>query len=242
MHKALDSIGHRSKKELKAKQGLLCEKNLLPPESKLNQLNVELIFFLPLSGDAAAMTFHYSNPLWLDCIKYDLEEIQRMGNHFFAELFHESDQFIIRRVIRELSCAGPDKVITTTFTMNCKDKTVLTTVSAFMVSVWHFAGKPKLIACCGTILSQNFRDPIQMQAFLNRNAHSKKVEKARRLKKELFDVLKLIHQKKSNKDIADELFISVSCVKGRKFQLIKALEFACYRDLVNFVFESSLFY
>jgi hypothetical protein len=236
-----DNIDNSSKKELLAKNSLPGDNNMPPPESRLNRLHVELIILLPVSGDANSIRYHYSNRLWLEYTQYSLNDIAEINEHFFETVICRDDQFIVSKTIRDLACGGPDKKITTTFTLHCKDGSELTALWTCKVAYWYCAGKPNLISCCGCILDENFRDHRQMQVYLNRIAHSKKIKLAKALDDEYLKLLKLIHQNTPNTEIAKIMNWSVSKVKDRKSRLVAKLEFASYADLVEFTFQSSLF-
>jgi hypothetical protein len=234
--------GLRSKKQFSANKSSLSENPMPPPESKLNQLHAELIIFLPLSCDAAGMRYYWANPLWFEYLQYSLEDIKMMDHNFFATIFNENDHSIVRRLIQDLAFCGSGKIITNTFTMNSKDNTEVTALWTCTVCEWHYAGKPKYISFCGTILDKNFRDPKQLQVYLNRMAHSKKIELVKALDAEYYKLLKLAHDNTPNKEIAKLMNWSVSKVKKCKAQLVTKLEFATYADMIDFTFQSSLFY
>jgi hypothetical protein len=242
MSRRADIIGHRPKKGYLAKSSLPANNYVPPPESKLNQLHAELIVSLTLSGDASGMRYHWANPLWFEYLQYSLEDIKMMDHNFFATIINQNDHSIVRRLIQDLAFSGAGKIITNTFTMNSKDHTEVTAIWTSAVSFWYYAGKPEYISFCGTLLDKNFRDPQQLQVYLNRRAHSKKIELVKALDAEYYKLLKLAHDFIPNIEIAKQMNWSVSKVKKRKMQLVDKLEFASYADMIDFTFRSSLFY
>lgn len=241
MRKALDSSGHRSKKGSGAKYSLPYASTMLPPESCLNCLMAEMIIEMPPSGDADSMCYYCANSCWHECVQFTIEEMQQMGSGFLRALIAADEVHKFKCLLGQLALLESGSVKSLSMMLQRKDGQSLLGLWKCTVVTWHFGNKPRLVSCCAFVFDGPLTDPAQLKAHLNREARSSLVKKARALPNDLYDVLELMYQGKSNQEIAKKLCKSVSCIKGRKSRIMQLMEFACHKDLMDFVYQSGLF-
>jgi hypothetical protein len=242
MSKTLDSIGYCSKKELLAEIALLHKRIMSLENCDDDRLSFRLKLSTPLSGDICSMKLLRANQFLLDSLQYTKLELEQLKDNYITTIIEENDRFLVRKMISCFALKDSDETYRLLFRLVCKNGEKLWIYWSSRIEQWHFRGKPKTISFCGILIDHHTYDRQQFMPCINQCNHSPRIEKARKLKKELWDVMMLMYQGKNNIQMADELFLSVDGLKSRQKRLMNELELATISELKTFIFESSLIY
>jgi DNA-binding CsgD family transcriptional regulator len=180
----------------------------------------------------------YLSPLALNHLTFNREEIDKMGHEFFFKIMHPDDFKVGPDSINYLdmkegdSYGGFQRIL-------YKDGNYHWSYGYGAVLEWK-DGKPWRFINCQIDLDNKMHTHEQFMELVKENSMLKNMLILQSLTKREKEIAGLIANGKTDKEISNELFISLKTAKTHRNNIIKKLNLKNTADLVRFAVENNL--
>jgi PAS domain S-box-containing protein len=215
-----------------------------PPDLTFYQTIVEnlpahiLVNVVSDENDNKSFINFWTNARGLDFIGYSREEISETGNEFFVKVVHPDDMQILINTIARIR-QDPKKSFGGLIRVKSKEGDYHWMM--WCVNVMEFDhGVPRKVLIVNLDVSEMIDTENQVSILLKENLRLKNQLRICSLTKRETEVLKLISQGMTDKEIGEHLHISATTAKTHRNHLHRKLHLKNTAGLVHFAMENGL--
>lgn len=189
--------------------------------------------------EPATSTLRWANPQLGNLLGWDMAEAVKSGRSFFEELLVSEEQSLLDDAVRVLSDAN-QPVMQSICRMNNRFGEVLRFNARISVFERYANGAPKLLLCVALDITQQTETENELKALLRTMSTPEDDARVRSITRRELEVLQLIAQQFSTKQIADSLHISIPTVETHRRNLLRKINVKNTAGLMRFAVEQRL--
>ncbi|MGL5889705.1 MAG: LuxR C-terminal-related transcriptional regulator [Bacteroidia bacterium] len=225
--------------ELKAASDAL--ENLTRELSGSQRLLEQILKHIPalvMMIDPANRSVKWANPQLEQLLGWTVEDATRSGSNFLSQLLVE-DHDKMAEIAAVLSDDN-HTVYQHLCRMNSRFGESMRFNSRFSVFERHENGAPKLLLCVALDITQQTETENELKALLRNMSTPEDDARVRSITRRELEVLQLIAQQYSTKQIADSLHISIPTVETHRRNLLRKINVKNTAGLIRFAVEQRL--
>jgi ATP/maltotriose-dependent transcriptional regulator MalT len=207
-----------------------------------DSLCVEFSFRVSAANDLSSLCYDDANELMLEYLQHTPEELTDMGSDIFNKILLEEDHFVFYKALRKLATGHRKITIGKMLRVVAKNGTIYWLAAKCRVKEWYTNGKPRVFRGSGLMFDDEMQADDHMKVYVRQKEKQAMIALTKSLTKCEWRVFELVYQKKSNPEIAEITFTSVSTVKSHKRHIANKLNLSSTRDLQGFAAELGLFF